>query len=509
MLLDAVDDRLESRAAEAVHGERGRRDREARFQPDVARAVDRVRARLHHVADDDVADRVCRDLRLSERGLRRDDGEVGRGDVLEGALHGAERGAFGADDDDVLGELHGGAHSSADLRPFLRTGKPRVVGRAAAVDVDRDALAANEERAARRDALRERAHLPLVRERRVDGSRRAVGHVERTRQRSRASKVARPRARNRLGRDASGALANRLGRRGCDRARIGVGRGVWHVGRVDGGRQRQRDYCGRRRRRRRTAQDVVHEIVHRPVAKPCSTSRPPGTMLYYAVEGGCDGESRVRRGRRQRTLQRRLLARRHARHERLLLGHVLVGRRVRRDGVHVPRGFPALRQHARHVRGGRKLPCRQRLTARRALLAERRAGMRAAGLVLPHAERRLSDGLRLRQFLLLRMDAVAVAVNVHRRVPRRLEVSGIAVDLRSGKRQKGRRPHGGLLVSIDAHSARIEHAQGVPTRVGEQQQKIGPGDFNRRVHAPREVRSDRRRRVSSVDRPRLRLAFEP
>ena len=99
-LLCAVDDGLEARPAEAVHGQRGRLDGEARLEADVPGAVDRVGAGLHHIADDHVSDGSLVDGALLERPLRRGSGEIGRGHSLEGAGHGAERGSLGGHDDD-------------------------------------------------------------------------------------------------------------------------------------------------------------------------------------------------------------------------------------------------------------------------------------------------------------------------------------------------------------------------------------------------------------------------
>ena len=53
-LLCALRDRLEAGAAEAVHGQRGRLDRQPRLEADVAGEVDRVGGGLLDVAEDDV-----------------------------------------------------------------------------------------------------------------------------------------------------------------------------------------------------------------------------------------------------------------------------------------------------------------------------------------------------------------------------------------------------------------------------------------------------------------------
>ena len=56
--LRAADRRLNAGPAEAIDGERRHVDRHAGFEPDVARAVDRVGARLQHVAEHDVVDLI-------------------------------------------------------------------------------------------------------------------------------------------------------------------------------------------------------------------------------------------------------------------------------------------------------------------------------------------------------------------------------------------------------------------------------------------------------------------
>ena len=54
--LRAADRRLDARAAQAIDGQRRHVDRHAGLERDVARAVDRVGARLQDVAEDDVVD---------------------------------------------------------------------------------------------------------------------------------------------------------------------------------------------------------------------------------------------------------------------------------------------------------------------------------------------------------------------------------------------------------------------------------------------------------------------
>jgi hypothetical protein len=86
--LRAAHDRLDARAAQAVHCERRRRHGHAGLESDVARAVERVDRRLQHVADDDVVDRLRVDARALERGLRGVHAEVERADLLELAVPG-------------------------------------------------------------------------------------------------------------------------------------------------------------------------------------------------------------------------------------------------------------------------------------------------------------------------------------------------------------------------------------------------------------------------------------
>ena len=68
--LRGADDRLDAGAAEAVERERGDFLRNARFETDVARAVDGVARGLQRVADDDVVDLFRRDAAARERFLR-------------------------------------------------------------------------------------------------------------------------------------------------------------------------------------------------------------------------------------------------------------------------------------------------------------------------------------------------------------------------------------------------------------------------------------------------------
>ena len=55
----------------------------AGLEPDVPRAVDRVRARLQHVAEDDVVDRLGLDAGALQRRARGDRAELERREVLQ------------------------------------------------------------------------------------------------------------------------------------------------------------------------------------------------------------------------------------------------------------------------------------------------------------------------------------------------------------------------------------------------------------------------------------------
>src|SRR6266702_3029126 len=79
----ALHHRLEARAAQTVHGERGGRDGCSRPQADVAGEIDGVRGRLGHVAEDDVVHPLRRDASLRQRSAGGVDPQVGGGEVLE------------------------------------------------------------------------------------------------------------------------------------------------------------------------------------------------------------------------------------------------------------------------------------------------------------------------------------------------------------------------------------------------------------------------------------------
>src|SRR2546423_1706191 len=80
-LLRREDDRLQTRAAEPIHGEGRRFLGDTRLQADVAREVHGVARGLEDIAEDDLFDLLWIDLGLFERTLRGDDAEVGRRSV--------------------------------------------------------------------------------------------------------------------------------------------------------------------------------------------------------------------------------------------------------------------------------------------------------------------------------------------------------------------------------------------------------------------------------------------
>ena len=69
----ALDDRLEARPAESVHGDGRRLDREARAEADVAREIDGVGRGLENVAEDDVTHGARVDPGTVERGAAGED----------------------------------------------------------------------------------------------------------------------------------------------------------------------------------------------------------------------------------------------------------------------------------------------------------------------------------------------------------------------------------------------------------------------------------------------------
>jgi hypothetical protein len=99
--LRALGDRLEPRAAEAVHRDRGDFDREARLEPDVAGAIDGISGCLQRVAEDRVTDLARRNARPVERVLPGHRAQLYRRQVLERAAERAEARADAGQKDDV------------------------------------------------------------------------------------------------------------------------------------------------------------------------------------------------------------------------------------------------------------------------------------------------------------------------------------------------------------------------------------------------------------------------
>ena len=77
-------------------------DRDARLQPDMARAEHRIRARLQHVAEDDVIDLRRRDSRARKRRARCQRAKIERRDVFELAGVFGHRRPRAAEDVDLL-----------------------------------------------------------------------------------------------------------------------------------------------------------------------------------------------------------------------------------------------------------------------------------------------------------------------------------------------------------------------------------------------------------------------
>src|SRR5207237_6903043 len=98
-LLRSEEDRLQARAAEPIHGQRGRFLWYARLQADMARKIHGVAGRLEDVAEDDLIDLLRIDLGFLERALRRDDPEVGCRGVAQGAAVRPKGRARAVDDD--------------------------------------------------------------------------------------------------------------------------------------------------------------------------------------------------------------------------------------------------------------------------------------------------------------------------------------------------------------------------------------------------------------------------
>src|SRR5262249_2846578 len=105
--LRTLGDRLESRAAQPVHGDGGRFDRQPGLETDVPGQVDRVGGSLQRVAEHHVADIRDRGAGPVERGTGRDRAELDRGKILQGAAEAAETGADAREKDDVCGTALG------------------------------------------------------------------------------------------------------------------------------------------------------------------------------------------------------------------------------------------------------------------------------------------------------------------------------------------------------------------------------------------------------------------
>ena len=100
--LPAANRRLDAGTAEPIHGQGRHLDRDARLQPDVARAEHRIGARLQHVAEDDVIDLRRRDSRARNRRARRQRAKIERRDVFELAGVFGHRRPRAAEDVDLL-----------------------------------------------------------------------------------------------------------------------------------------------------------------------------------------------------------------------------------------------------------------------------------------------------------------------------------------------------------------------------------------------------------------------
>ncbi|HLQ22478.1 MAG TPA: hypothetical protein VK132_04690 [Gemmatimonadales bacterium] len=105
-----LDDRLETRAAEPVDGDRGSLDRQSGSQPHVPRQIRGVGRGLNHVAENDMLDVGRSEAGPGDGTLCGQHPEVGGGVLLEGAAKAAEAGPDGGEKDDLLfalGSTHG------------------------------------------------------------------------------------------------------------------------------------------------------------------------------------------------------------------------------------------------------------------------------------------------------------------------------------------------------------------------------------------------------------------
>src|SRR5205814_10726693 len=102
-----------------VHGDGRDLDREARLEPDVGSAVDRVGGRLEGVAEHTVPYLGGRDARALERVFRGDGAQLDRREVLQRAAERTEAGPDAREEHDIgigtLG-LHLGGSSTYDER---------------------------------------------------------------------------------------------------------------------------------------------------------------------------------------------------------------------------------------------------------------------------------------------------------------------------------------------------------------------------------------------------------
>src|SRR5438132_8607339 len=101
-LLRPVDDRLNARAAEAIYGQCRYFLRQAGFESDVTRTVDRVAGRLQRISDDHMVDLFRRDVAAQQRFLRCDHSQIDGADVAEMTVVFGHWGAGAVDDDNLF-----------------------------------------------------------------------------------------------------------------------------------------------------------------------------------------------------------------------------------------------------------------------------------------------------------------------------------------------------------------------------------------------------------------------
>jgi len=100
-----VRDRLNAGTAETIDSERRNLFRHARFQPDVARSVDRVTRRLQRIADDHVIHLVGGETTALQGAFGRDDRKIDRADIRKTAVVLGHRGSGPVNDDDFFQKL--------------------------------------------------------------------------------------------------------------------------------------------------------------------------------------------------------------------------------------------------------------------------------------------------------------------------------------------------------------------------------------------------------------------